>query len=305
VVTIPYTYPPVAPTISGDFETISRFLNSPTNVARRLRTLAEQRFIGDVLLSSRVPAEGGAIVYEQNEGLYTDRVIEQVSPGSEYPVTTVASGPAQVAKVVKWGQDTYIYDEAIRRLGFSPVDRGLLKLVNTLVKQVDSVCLSLIASSVTQTQAASAAWSASTATILRDVLKAQATINTLNQGYNPDTLIVDDLTYAYLASDPTILTSARREDSGSAVYSGEFPVVGGLQVLATPNLPAAGAWVLDSTMLGGIAEEALGGGYAQVGNGVESKAIRDDEVDGWRLRVRRVFVPYVMEPNAAVKITGI
>jgi hypothetical protein len=33
--------------------------------------------------------------------------------------------------------------------------------------------------------------------------------------------------------------------------------------------------------------------------------MRDDENDQWRLRARRVFVPYVMEPNAAVKITGV
>jgi hypothetical protein len=55
---MPYTYPPAAPTLSGDVETISRFLNSPTLVARRLRTLAEQRYIADTLLSgrSRCPA---------------------------------------------------------------------------------------------------------------------------------------------------------------------------------------------------------------------------------------------------------
>ena len=44
-------YPPAQPSISGDVVTISRFLNNPTLVARRLRTLAEQRFISDVLLS--------------------------------------------------------------------------------------------------------------------------------------------------------------------------------------------------------------------------------------------------------------
>lgn len=305
MVPISYSYPPVAPTISGDFETISRFLNAPTLVARRLRTLIQQRFIGDVLLSSRVPAEGGAILYEQNEGIYTDRAVEAVSPGSEYPVTTVSNGPAQIAKVVKWGQDSFVTDEAIRRMAFAPVDRALLKLVNTLVKQVDSVCLSLIASSVSQTQAATASWTTSTTTILYDVLAAQATIRALNQGYEPDTLVCDDITYAKLASNSQVIQSARREDGGSPIYTGEFPVIGGLRILPTPNLPAAGAWVLDSTMLGGIADESLGGGYAQVGMGVESKSMREEEEDKWRLRVRRVFTPYVMEPNSAVKITGI
>jgi hypothetical protein len=151
---MPYMYPPIPPSISSDVETINRFLQSPTLVARRLRTLLEQRFIGDTLLSARAEPQGGAIVYEQSETIYTDRAVEAVAPGGEYPLTTVSTGPAQVAKsTVKWGQDTYITDEAIKRLGFNPVDRAMLKLVNTLVKQVDSVCLSLIASAVTQTQA--------------------------------------------------------------------------------------------------------------------------------------------------------
>lgn len=303
---MPYTYPPAAPTITGDVEQISRFLNSPTLVARRLRTLLEQRFIGDVLLSSRAPVEGGAILYEQNETIFTDRAVEAVAPGSEYPVTTVSTGPAQIAKVIKWGQDTFVTDEAVRRQRFAPVDRALLKLVNTLVKQADSVSLSLIASSVSQTISAAATWStAGSATILRDVMRARAQIASLNQGYSPDTLVVDDVTFAYVASDPTIVQALRREDGASPVYTGAFPIIAGLRVLPTPNLPAAGAWVLDSTMLGGIANEALGGGYVDAGNGVESKTMRDDDNDQWRLRARRVFVPYVNEPNAAVKITGI
>lgn len=306
-----YAYPPSPVTISGDVETINRFLQSPTLVARRLRTLVEQRFIGDYLLQGRSTPQGGAIVYEQTESIYTDRAVGSVSPGSEYPITTVSTGPAQVAKVTKYGQDTMVTDEAIARMGFSPVDRALLKLGNTLVKAADSTILALIASAVTQTQAAAVAWSTAGAPgvsgssfILRDVLKAKATILALNQGYNPDTLVVDDITYAYVASDPTVVQAAQREASNTPVYSGDFPIIGGLRVLPTPNLPAAGAWVIDSTMLGGIANEVLGGGYQSAGMGVESKSMREDEEDQFRLRARRVFVPYVQEPNAAVKITG-
>lgn len=302
---MPYTYPPAPVSLSGDVESINRFLQTPTLIARRLRTILEQRFIGDTLLTSRSPAQGGSIIYEQNESIYTDRAVESVSAGGEYPVTGIPTGPAQVAKTVKWGQDSFVTDEAIARLLMSPVERALLKLANTLVKQVDSVCLSLIASAVTQTQAAAAAWTTSPAGLFLDVQLAKAKITTLNQGYSPDTLVVDDTTYAYLTSNPAIIASAKREDGTNPIYNGEFPIIGGLRVLPTPNLPATGAWVLDSSMLGGIANEALGGGYQQAGNGIETKSIRDDENDQFRLRARRVFVPYVMEPNAAVKITGI
>jgi hypothetical protein len=307
---MPYAYPPIPPTISGDVETINRFLQSPQVYSRYLRTVIQQRFIGDVLLSGRDAPVGGAIIFEVAESIYTDKAVEAVSPGGEYPLTTVPTGTVQVAKTVKWGQDSIVSDEAISRMRFSPVQRGTLKLGNTLVKQVDTVCLALIASAVTQTFAATASWSSTTtARILYDVLKAKATILTLNQGYSPDTLVVDDLTYAQVAADPTVVNAARREDPSNPIYTGVegFPVLGGLRVLPTPNLPSGGgsAWVLDSSMLGGIANESLGGGYTSAGDGVESKVMRDDLTDQYRLRARRVFVPYVQEPLAGLKITGI
>jgi hypothetical protein len=85
-------------------------------------------------------------------------------------------------------------------------------------------------------------------------------------------------------------------------------VIDGMRFLVSPNLPTAGTiLVLDSTMLGGMADEDLGGpGYASAGGvGVQVKTIRDDAKDGWRLRCRRVTVPIVVEPAAAYKITGV
>jgi hypothetical protein len=75
-----YTYPPAAPTISGDNVTISRFLNNPTVVARRLRTLLEQRYIADTLLSGRFQVSGGAVSYETGEPIGTGDNPRAVSP---------------------------------------------------------------------------------------------------------------------------------------------------------------------------------------------------------------------------------
>ena len=307
---MPIHYPPAAPTISGDNITISRFLKDPTLVARRLRTLAEQRFIADVLLSARLTTESGSILYETGESIYSDRAPEAVAPGAEYPLTTVGTGPAQLAKTVKWGRDAEITDEAISRQNIDPVNRALTKLVNNTVKTVDGVALAAIASAVTQTTAATASWYGSGATpvILRDALKAVASIRALNEGYEPDTLVVDDLTWAYIMSDDKISNAIARESKDAPVYTGNFPVVGGLRVLATPNLPTPGvALVVDSTQLGGMADEKLAGpGYvAAEGVGIQAKTIREDKNDKWLVRARRVTVPVVLEPRAAWKITGV
>lgn len=304
-----YTYPPAAPTLSGDVQTISRFLQSPSLVARRLRTLLEQRYIADALLTGRFTVSGGAIQYETGEEIFTDEDPRAVSPGGEYPLTTLGTGTASLAKTVKWGQDALVTDEAIKRQQMDPVNRALTKLANQNVRYVDSVAVAAIASAVTATAAAAADWSTATAEqILTDALLAKANVVALDQGYDPDTVVVDDINHAYAMAKFAAAGYFPREDGSSPVLTGQFPVIGGMRWLPTTHVPAANtALVVDSTQLGGMADEDLGGpGYVKLnGIGVETKVIRDDEDDQYRLRARRVTVPVVVEPAAGRKITGL
>lgn len=311
---MPFTYPPAAPTLSGDVLSINRFLSNPTLVARRLRTLAEQRFISDALLTQRIQAQGGSVLYETGETIYSDSAPSGVTPGAEYPLTTVSHGTASLAKTTKWGSDVEITDEAISRQLINPVDRAFEKLVNHMVKTVDSVAMSAVNSAVTQNTGAIASWAGtgSAPQILRDIARAKANIDKLNQGYAPDTLIVDDVTYANFLSDSGIATLLPRETSATPVQTGSWLVVAGLRVLVSPyvqggNTTGAIALVVDSRALGGMADENLSGpGYVSAnGVGVQAKTIRQDENDSWRLRCRRITVPIVLEPAAAWKITGV
>lgn len=311
-----YTYPPSAPTLSGDTVTISRFLQNPTLIARRLRTILEQRYIADALLTGRFKAAGGAVLYETGETIFTDDNPQAVAPGSEYPLTNVSSGTASLAKTVKWGQDAVVTDESIARRQMDPVTRAMLKLANQNVKYVDSVALSAIASAVTATAGvANGAWSTFATTaqaVMNDVAQAKAQIVALNQGYDPDTVVLDDLSWASAMSKFIAAGLLPREsNNGNPLLTGDFPEILGMRWLATPNIPTSGvAIVLDSTQLGGMADEDLGGpGYVSAAGPntapVQVKTIRDDEDDKWRLRARRVTVPVVLEPASARKITGI
>ena len=304
-----YTYPAPAPTLAGDVETISRFLNSPTVIARRLRTLVEQRYIADSLLSGRYQVQGGAVLYETGESIFTADSPRAVAPGSQYPLTTAPTGAASMAKTVKWGQDTYITDEAISRQNFQPVDKAMVKLINQNVRYVDGIALSAIATAITSSQPAATTWATSTAQQkLTDVATAKAQILALNQGYTPDTVVVDDLTWAYAYASFTGGGFLPREQTENATVSGNFAVIDGMRWLSTPNLPTTGTvLVVDSTTLGGMADEDLGGpGYTPAGGvGVQAKTIRDDEADRWRMRMRRVTVPIVVEPASGRKIVGV
>lgn len=305
---MPIHYPPAAPTLSGDALTIDRFLKDPTLVARRLRTLAEQRFIADVLLSARLTTDSGSILYETGESIYSDRAPEAVAPGSEYPLTTVGTGEAQLAKTVKWGRDVEITDESISRQKIDPVNRALTKLVNNTVKTIDSVALAAIASTVTQASAALSSWASGTPNIFRDIARAKAKIRALNEGFEPDTVVVDDVTFANIISDPAFALLLPRESRDTPVFTGNFPIIDGMRILPSPNLPITGrALIADTVQFGGMADENLGGpGYVSAeGVGIQAKTIRKDDEDKWRVRARRVTVPIVLEPKAAWWITGV
>ena len=273
-------------------------------MAKRIDEIANQRFISDVLLTKRVVATGGAIAFSSGDPLYTTRAIESVTPGAEYPLTSIGNGVLQNVAVVKWGQDAEITDEAIKRSAMNSVEEAFKKLVNSAVKQMDETSLSLIASAITATQTASALWTDdANAKILRDIMLAKAKVTALNKGYEPNVLVVDDTIHAILASDTKLAQTMAREDQSNTVYSGSFLTVAGLQVLPSNNLPGPGAWLVDTNALGGIGKEDLGGGYQ--GELIETKTMRIESTDSYRIRARRVVVPFVAEPGAAIKITGV
>lgn len=308
---IPHIYPPAAPTISGDVVTISRFLNSPAAVSRRLRTLAENRFISDTLLSGRYQVQGGSILYEQTESIYTNRPPEVVNPGAEYPRSAASPGTAAMASVFKWGQDVPITDEHVGRYGRRAVDVAMLKITNYLVKQVDTICLTAINSAVTATAAATGGgnWSGASADPLLDLMLAKAAIVSLDQGYDPDTVVVSDTAYARLVANSKIVSGLQRESDQSITRTGDVLTIAGLRILPTNNLPAAAtAFVVDSQMLGGIAYERIPSPEytGDPANGVESFTRRDPSSnDQWIVRGRRPVVPVIQEPGAGYKITGV
>lgn len=305
---MPVTYPPPPAQQVGDTIEIHQLLQSPALIERRVRDIAMNRFIADVLLPQNLPSTAGAVAYQQGESQYTERDVEVVTPGSEYPRTGVGFGPQQMAQVQKWGQEIPITDEAIANLRMSPVNRALVKLVNQLVKKIDTLGLAAIVSQVTASIAATSPWMGNAPMILRDVLRAVAEMRDLNEGFEPDTLVVDDLLWAFIASDPTLQLAMAREAANNPVYSGEFNVLGGLRLLPTPNLPAFGAGgvlVVDSAQLGGMADQDLGGDYTGALRGIQTKVKREGTTtDGYDVRGRRVTVPVVLEPQAGIVITG-
>lgn len=305
---MPGSFPAGAPALSGDTLSVDRRLLAPTQLRRRLRTFADLRFVSDQLLTQRFRSQGGAVLYEMSESQLTDRPVESVAPGSAYPYAGMPAGTAAIAAIQKWGQKVLLTEEEMLRNAYqgAAVDRALRKVVNSIIKQVDGVTMSAITSAVTQTfdvtAGGGAAWSAASPTFLRDILRAKAVIVKLNLGYKPDTLAINDTQYAYLMSDDKLTNAMKRETTDNPVYTGEIERVAGLALIVSPSITTP--IVLDSTQLGGMADETTAmPGYAVADLGVQVKSIEKDE-DAWDLQGRRKTVPIVQEPGAAIKLTN-
>lgn len=306
---MPSTFPPAAPSLTGDLLTIHRLLQTPTLLQRRLRTITDLRFVSDQILTQRFRTSGGAIQYQVSEPIVSDRPVESVAPGSEYPLALTPEGTAALAQVLNWGQASIITDAEIKRsvpMG-DAVDRKLRKLMNSVISKVDAITISAVGSAITANGAATANWDNANATILRDLERAKAAVIDLNMGYVPDTVLMSSTKYAELASDTAVATLRRREDPGNPIYSGKIDVIDDLKVIttSTSNLPSDDVWVLDSTQLGGMADESdVDPGYTVADLAVQVQTLRVPDRDSFRMWARRITVPVIQEPGAGYKITG-
>lgn len=306
---MPSSFPAAAPTLSGDLLTISRFLQDPTRIQRRLRTFRDLRFVSDQLLTQRFRSQGGAILYEMSEPFVSDRAVTAVSAGSEYPYANLPTGTAGLSAVAKWGQKVLLTDEELKRNVYAgaALDRALQKVVNSVIKQVDAVAISAIQSGLANTASVGSWDNAIPANRkpLDDILIAIQTVEDRNLGYKPDTLVVPTKGYTYLMLNDAIAALRRRESTDNPVYTGLIETIANLVVIKAPALTTT-ALVLDSRQLGGMADEMDGSpGYAVADLAVETKSVRKDDRDAWDLQGRRLTVPVVQETGAGQEITGV
>ena len=303
---MPGTFPAGAPVLTGDSLAISRFLQSPTALNRRLRDFRDLRFVSDQILTGRLRTSGGAVLYEMSEPFITDRTVTAVSAGALYPYANTPTGTAAVAAVAKWGQKVLLTDEEIERnvYGGAVIDRVLRKVVNTIISQVDAITMAAVQAGAANTGTLGI-WTGGAPKVLNDILAAKSRIVARNLGYKPDTLVLSDAAYVAMMLDTVVSNLWRRETTENPVYTGRVEMMAGLNVLVTPALTTT-ALVLDSTQLGAMADERESApGYAISDLAVEVKSIRLEGQDAWDLQGRRLTVPVVQEPGAAEEITGV
>ena len=279
------------------------FLKSPTLLARRMsEILAAQEFIGYSLLTGRYRVEGGAIAVPKNEVIRADRPAETVNPGAEYKLTPIEAELWEIYTAMKRGIATEVTDESIGRLNRQPIDDAFAFLANELVHDANELALGVIASSVTQSIAAGAAWTTGKQ-IIKDVLRAKAAVSKLQLGYQIVTIVLNEEDYASVV--PEIVDMLPKDDT--SVVTGSFPTLLGLMWTTSPEADFTNPLLVDRDRLGGVARETIPSPeYRAVGGdtGVEIATIREAKADKSRLQARNPHVPVVTNPLAGIQITG-
>lgn len=279
------------------------FVKSPTLLARRFaEILSAQEFIGPSLLTGRYTVQGGAIAVPKNEVIRADRPAETVAPGAEYKLTPLSAEQYDLYMAAKRGLATEVTDEEVGRNQGQPVEKALQLLKTELLFDANALAVGVIASKVTQTLAAGAAWTTGKQ-IVKDVLRAKAAARKLKLGYNFDTVVLTEDQYA--AAMPEVFDMLPNNDP--SVVSGNFPNVLGVTWLSTPDADFANPLLVDRQRLGGIAREDIPSPeYRKLdnGTGVEVASIREPKADKTRIQVRNPHVPVVTNPKAGLFITG-
>lgn len=147
----PVAHPLGAPTITGTDITVDVLLQQPTRVTSYIMDITQERFLLDRLFASAGGVTGGAVVYDliQENNLYTDRDVQSVAPGSEFPIVTSHRRAPMVASVEKYGGKFFFTDEARDRNDSVAFRNESTRLGNTIVRKLNTVAVKKLEDAIT------------------------------------------------------------------------------------------------------------------------------------------------------------
>lgn len=285
--------------------TVNALVENPRIIAERIVRVLDNQFAMDRVLRNEGRATGGAVMFRTSTGLFADDVSEIVEEFGEIPVVPQSVGDLQSAPVRKRALAVLISREMRERNAMGRVDNQIQRLRNTLVRDIDGQFVTALRSAVSQSVAATNAWSSASATIRKNINAARRLIK-VNQaagtgsysGYEPDTLLISPVTEENLLNSAEFVALIFGSNNPSNISSlADAPNgVLGLKPVVTVGMPDNEAIVVESKTVGGYADEFP----LEV---TELYEWRPNQT--WRSDASRSTVGFIDQPGAAAKITGI
>lgn len=294
---MPSPFPPAPPTIAGTNITVSAFLTTPTRVQRAIEALTLQRFVADAIFAPGPAAPSGSVLYDQMlaaDDVFTGRDVQEIEPGSEFPILNTAERMPLVAVAKKYGGEVLLTDEAVRRDNRALLAREMTRLRNTIVRKYDTIAMAALDAAPTLTMAASGDWSTAATDIVADLATAASLISSLDMGYVADTVLVNPAQSLDLTKDKDIRDAMPRERTDGLIRTGNLGRVLGLDFIETNRVAAGTVWVLQRRIAGQISDEVP----------LYARPIRDERKEATFIHGARAGVPYVTDPKAVVQISG-
>ena len=206
--TIQDSYPLGTPSVSGSDITIAQMLDQPTRINRYLSDLSLTNLFAANVFSTGGSVTGGALLYDtltlNDVALDSGRSVQNVEPGAEFPIVTHSQGAPSVALVEKFGGKFFVTDEARDRNDGISFQRKANKLLNDIVKGLNTRALTALDAAITAytgTQTVTGVnWGTTTTTASAsktnaidptfDFAKVQLAADIAELGYTIDTWIV-------------------------------------------------------------------------------------------------------------------
>jgi hypothetical protein len=292
-------FPQPFPTVSGVNITASVFLESPAMVSRAITDFTVLRFLMPRVFSRGPTATGGSVVFDQVTGtfFFLDRDVQEIRPGSMFPILAGGEQLPGVAVVRKLGGEVMLTYEAIRRDNRPLITRELQRLANTVVRNVDATAVATLNAAPILTATTASTWGTAGSDPLSDIATAAQLVYGPDMGYLPDTILLNPYNHAAAIKNTTLRTALPREDTTdrNPIFGGHLNMLEGLDFYLSNRVPQGTCYILEGGRVGSYSEEVPE--YYQV--------LDDPRAETKYIHGARVIVPYVTDPQSCVKMTGL
>lgn len=296
-----FEYPLALPTVSGDVVSVDIMLQQPTRINTYLSDLVLRGYWADKVFTPGGGVTGGAILYTQltvnDLFVSSSRDVQNVEPGTEFPLVTFDRQVPLVKAVEKFGGKFFVTDESRDRNDPLMLQQGSQKLANTIsrrihtnaVAEIDAQITALGGSAQTATgnnwssvvtggssQTNNSGWPAA------DFAKVQLLADVNELGVHFDTWIVNP---AQASAFAVVYGPAKDQVLAD----------NGITMISTNRVAAGTAYVIESGLVGQMRLEKALATESWREQGTQRTWVQSD--------VRPVFV--VTNPYSIAKVTGL
>lgn len=295
------TFPVGAVTVSGQQITTDAWLKREEVINRRVADITQKKFIAqDIFTISGInaPAVVTEIPNAVDNDLFTTTDAQRVEPLTRFPRAKATRGTLTTFTPEKWGHEYEVSQEAIDDNDVSVQQRAPQQLANTLVRKLNIRAIETLEAAATaysRTQAAAATWDAINALTADNKTNASSPLNVLALA---DEKVEEEERGWEDTFDTLLLHTNQKRALRIALgkdWRSYFAEEGITKIVSSPRVTAGTAYYLASGQVGAM----------RFNQPLSTRVYEKPEVDGRIIQSKCRFIPYVNEPYAFLKLTGL